>query len=305
MSFPLSFSKFEATPLSKTPAKVLIQWDLCQTKLPLTDFEFRVDRGSAADAEPGFQHVTIDGKPMSDGTISTDSVNLTQVAGPISGIDFYQWADYSGELANLQKIYFYRVRLRRISTQEEIETPVFTWNTDLDLEGLYVVEEHNFLLEDSTGVPALTFPRKRGGMTCPNCFDPIQKKRTSSYCLRCFGTNWDGGFYNPIDSYIDFNPSPQNTVIKDWGETQPNETNVFLTNYPLLGNGDVIRELQNGKLWRVTRTQPAEKRRMPTLQFARVVEINPGDVETKIPYDQTLALQILERFRKIRKLRAF
>ena len=304
MSFPLAFKKYEAIPLSRDPAKVLIRWDILPTKANLTDFEFYIDRGDGVDQLPGFQHVTIDGRLIA-GTASTDSINQYQVGGPINAADFYQYVDYEPYLRNLNKEYYYRIRVRKISTQEEISTKPFTWNGDLDLIGIYIAEEHNFLLEDAVGVPSLVHLRKRGGMPCRSCFDAIQKKRTASHCTSCFGTNWEGGFYNPIDLFVDYSPNPKNESIAEWGATQENQTTVLISNYPEVGPGDVIRELRTNRLWRVVMSKQTEKRRTPMLQFVRVVEIPAGDIEHKIPFDEALALKKVEQLECIRNKREF
>lgn len=304
--FPVSFKLITAIPISKDPGKVLIKWELEKTSINLKDFEFYIDRGDSPDQVPAFQHKTIDGKTWKQwSSENTDSVNMTQIGGPINGLDFYEFVDYTPLLRNLWKIYYYRVRVRRISTQDEMGSAPITWKGDLDLEGLYVVDEHNFLLEDTTGVPCLVYPRKRGGIACTECFDPIQKKRLSSSCQTCYGTNWVGGFFNPIDVFIDLNPTTDQTSIQQWGETQETETDLLLTNYPMLSSGDLIRELRPNRLWRVVRTKDTEKRRSPMLQLVRVIEVKPGDVEYKIPVDQAFIEDKITKFEEYKKRREF
>ncbi|NBO55676.1 MAG: hypothetical protein EBU84_14045 [Actinobacteria bacterium] len=249
--------------------------------------------------------MNIDGKPLREKLETTDSVNQLQVAGPIPAFDFLQWVDCLSNLRNLNTQVYYRIRARKISTQEEVSTQPFTWDSDLDLVGLYVAEEHNFLLEDVIGVPCLVYVRRRGGITCTACFDPVQKKRTASHCTVCYGTNWTGGFYNPIDAYVDLSPNPKNSSIAEWGEISQNETQILISNYPEVSPGDIIRELRSNRLWRVVLSQPTEKRRAPMLQFVRAVEINAGDVEYKIPYDTELALKKIQELDKIRAQREF
>lgn len=306
-TFPLRFKLIDIIPVSKDLGRVLIRWELVPTTLDLSDFEFYIDRGEAQDQIPAFQHVTIDGKPWvsSHPSETTDSVNSLQIGGPISGIDFYQFMDQTPLLRNLWKMYFYRIRIRRISTQEEVGSAPITWLGDQDLEGLYVIDEHNFLLEDTIGTPCLAFPRRRGGVLCDKCFDRIQNKRISSHCEWCYGTNWQGGFHKPIDLFVDFSPEVENTVIRDWGETQPTESDILLANFPLLQNGDFILEMRQGRRWRVTRCRHTEKRRVPMLQFVRVVEINPGDVEYKFPVDQEFIATKVREFEEYKKRREF
>lgn len=305
MTFPLAFAKVEAIPLLRDPAKILVRWDLKPNRVNLSDFEFYIDRSEAADQLPGFQHVTIDGAPMKGEFATTGSVNQHQIAGPINAADFYQWVDYTPHVRNLNAQVHYRIRIVRISTQEQIASKPFSWDPDLDVVGLYIAEEHNFLLEDAIGVPCFVYVRRRMGIPCTACFDPIQKKRTASYCTVCFGTNWHGGFYKPIDAYVDLSPNPKNATIAEWGEIQQNESQVLISNYPEVSPGDLIRELRTNRLWRVLASTPTEKRRAQMLQFVRVVEVAAGDVEYKLPYDEELALKKIEELDKIRAQREF
>jgi hypothetical protein len=238
-------------------------------------------------------------------TTSTNSINQRQISPAISAADFYQWVDRTPELRNLDKVYSYRIRLRRISTQEEISTPSFNWVGDLDLIGMYIVEEHNFLLEDVTGVPCLVFVRRKNGIYCPACFDPIQKKRTSSSCLTCYNTNYVGGFHNPIDVYIDVSPDPTDITLAEWGEVQKNESDLLMSNYPEVVPGDLIKELRSGRLWRVAAARPTEKRRASMLQIVRVMEVSAGDIEYRMPIDQELILKKVREFEAIRSRREF
>lgn len=177
---------------------------------------------------------------------------------------------------------------------------------DLDLVGIYIVEEQDFALEDATGTPSLIYKRKRDGILCTNCFDPIQKKRTVSNCAVCYGTNWIGGFYDPVDAYVDFNPNPKNAQIGQWGETQTNETRVMLSNFPIIYPGDLIRELRQNRLWRVgNKVDLTEKRRSLLLQWPNVTEVKPGDIEYKIPIDEQFLLKKLEEFERVKRKREF
>lgn len=305
MSFPVQFWKVEAIALHIDPAKVLVKWSLMPNKEKLSDYEFYIYREEAADAEPGFQHKTIDGLPLASPPPSTRSKNLELIAGPINGLELHEYADYSLALRNLLKQLNYRVTCRKISTQEEIESKQFTWEGSLDLVGLYIADEENFLLEDSTGEPTLIHQRKRGGAICPLCFDPVQKKRLNSHCTSCFGTNWVGGFYKPVDAYVDYNPLVNQSTIQEWGETQDRVSLVKLANYPLLNQGDLLREVRRQRLWRVVKTTLTEKRRVPLLQFTQVVEINPGDIEYQVPYDEDLVRAMIEKFNEMRSRREF
>lgn len=275
------------------------------TGAALADFEFTIERGAASENNPGFQHVTIYDTPELPPTEHTVTHNFRPISTPIDGLDCPWYLDYTPEILNLTQPLSYRVRCRKKSTQEEIVSQAVGLGGGLDLAGLYIADEVNFELEDATGTPSLIYNRRRGGIPC-SCFDPVQKKRLISNCTRCFGTNWVGGFYDPIDAYVDFNPNPKNALISQWGETQENITRVLLANFPIVFPGDVIRELRANRMWRVgQRVNLTEKRRVTLLQFPEVTEIKPGDIEYKIPIDEQFMLSKIEELEATKARREF
>lgn len=305
MAITIQFEKYEAVVLSKSPAKILIRWKMdCETHV-LADYEFIVERGDAQDNIPGFQHVDmLYRRPVTPGITSTETDNIDPLCRAIDGLEQPWYLDYAPALKNLSKIYYYRIRCRQKSTQEEIVTPVFSIDKNLDMGGLYIVDEHNFLLEDAIGVPSLVFNRKNDGVYC-ECFDRIQKKTTRSNCKICYGTNWVGGFHDPIDCFIDYSPDIKQSVIMDWGETKPTETDILMSNFPQIWPKDVILEITQLRYWRVVRVKEVERRRVPMLQFARLVEINPGDVEYNLKAKDDFVLKKLKELQDYMDKREF
>jgi hypothetical protein len=321
MSVNASIKNFRVIPLSRTPAKILLKWDIQTTPgEPLTDYEIYILRAESQDAIPNFQHVKMmthnrpeEGLAATDGRseiitpeIKTlDSKNMAHISRAINAADLPWYLDSAQSLQMLNKPVYYKLIVRKISTQESIESNIAALEGDLDVVGMYVVDETNFLLEDVVGVPSLVYQRKRSGVLCTKCFDPIQKKRMISQCGTCYGTNWVGGFYNPIDCYIDYSPNPKTVQIAQWGEMQPNETQILMSNFPELSPGDVIHEIRQGRLWRVVQVTETEKRRVPMLQFARVTEIKPSDIENSISHDARFAVQKMEELEQIKRRREF
>jgi len=297
------FLKYSAMLLSREPAKALVRWEIADLRNDLTDYEFLIERSNAANAIDSFQNKTIDGAPLP--TPETKSRNLLPISQWISALDYYQFLDFTIPTRDLNGTYWYRITSRRKSTNELVSTPMFSMDGQLDVVGLYIVDEVNWLLDDQTGSPSFVYSRRRGGIQCDECYDKIQKKTTKSRCHTCFGTSWKEGYFKPFDCYIDFNPNPKDVRIQEWGETQENETNILLSNYPILTPGDLIRELQSQRLWRVTKQQQTEKRRIPMLQIARVTEVKPADIEYSIQYDEKTAQEILKRFEDNRMRREF
>jgi len=304
--FPLVFTRTSAVPLSWISGSVLLRWELKPTSVNLNDFEFYIDRGESPDQIPQYQNVDTEGHILKPLIPDPKSKNQFQInSRPIKAVDLHEFVDVTPQLQNLNKIYYYRIRARRISTCEECTTEPFTFFEAIDLEGLYVIDEHNFKFRDVSGEPCLVYNRKTGGVPCTECYDPVQSKRTRSDCPTCFGTNWDGGFYNPISMYAEIGVASNSSIIEEWGERQPSQTDGMFSNYPFLRPGDVIRRVHANELYRIVQIQPIAKRRIPMMQAARVEQITPGDVEYKIPVDEQLIRDLLDDFNAILRKRAF
>jgi hypothetical protein len=275
-----SFNRAQVVPLSKMPAKVLVRWQATLPAAEVNDFEYHVERSIA------------------DG-------NFERIARPIPATEDSWYVDYAAELRGLAPRIRYRVTARKISTQEEIASPVMSLTGDLDLVGLYIVDEENFRLQDTAGTPCLVYSRRRGGIPCGRCFDPVQKKRTISNCKTCYGTNWEGGYYKPVEAWIDFNASSKDLAQSQWGETQENTSPIQLSNFPILMTGDVIREMRDARMWRVGPVRETQRHRVPMTQVAQVQEIHPKDPEYSIPVDEMKLLERVEELERLRRRREF
>lgn len=259
----LRFQPLDVTVLNTgSLSRVLVKWTLEPTAQDLRNLFFFIDRGES---------------PFSMRQLNANGV-------PASALREY--VDFTANLYDLQKVYYYRVRAVEFAGANPVQTftsSVQTWDGTLDLVGIYVVEEHLFLHRYVAGIPSLIFKKRREGPRCPQCWDPVLKRVTSSKCATCYGTGIVGGYYAPIEGWIDYEPDPKMMQIAEWGMVQPNQTNIVFTNYPLLSVDDLVLELKINKFWKVSRIQAAEKNRSSMLQFARVDAVNPSDIEYKIP----------------------
>ncbi len=261
----LSFDDVSAQVLSTNPGRVLITWRLKKTAQDLRNLKFFVDRGESPEE---YSQLNAEG-------IAANSTS--------------EFVDYSPNLLDLHKVYYYRVRAVEFTGVTPVQTftsPNTTRDGDLDLVGIYVVDEHLFLHRWVAGVPTVIFKRRRDGTYCPDCWDEILKRVTRSNCQTCYGTGKLAGFYPPYEAWMNFEPDPKQFQVADWGVRQPSQTDIQFTNYPLLSDGDVIVELKTNKLWKVAGVRYPQKNRTIMLQIARLDAVNPTDIEYKVPVDQ-------------------
>ena len=254
----------EIKSIEKVP-RVLIRWELKKTTQNLKNLKFFVFRGATEE-------------------------ELVQLNGQgIPHDQLCEYMDYTASLIDLRKVYYYQVRAVEFTPDgltaiQSFDSEITSWTGELDLVGLYVVEEHLFLYRyTSAGTPAFIYKKMREGTRCPDCWDPVLKRVTKSSCATCNGTGWVGGYYEPIDAWMGFHPSPKISSIADWGERQINQTDVEFTDYPILNIGDVILEIKTHKFWKIENVRHTEKGRVIMTQVARLSAVNRSDIEYQIP----------------------
>lgn len=217
-----------------------------------------------------------------------DPESLELIASGIRADERDSFEDYTPALISKHRTYHYKVVATDTTKNKQVESPLSTWEGNLDFVGLYIVEEHDFLFRYISGTPVCTLKKQTDGQArCDNCWDPIAKRVTKSNCESCHGTGWIGrgvgGYYNPIYTWMDVSPDPEVVQLTQWGRTEPTQTDVFLTNYPRLSVGDIVIELITNKRWKVANIRDTEKRRTKMLQIARLDAINATDIEYTIP----------------------
>jgi hypothetical protein len=281
----IQFKDLKAMVLSIQPqGRVFISWNLHPTTQDLSSLKFFVYRGES---------------PHSLKAISTG----TTIDDPFHFIDFT-------DLIDVYRLYWYQIHAVEYdhtgAPLHTFKSEHFTWDGEQDLVGIYIVEEHEFAHRYVYGVPALIYPRKRTGIYCPECFDKVLKRVTKSRCFTCFGTGYVGGFYKPIEKWLEVMTAPaDDTKIAERGDVQNPKTMIRLTNYPIVKDGDVIVEMQQDRYWKINAVTPSEKHRYPVLQICDVSEIGRTDVEQFIQVDPRVRERLVSELVFQRREREF
>jgi hypothetical protein len=151
-----------------------------------------------------------------------------------------------------------------------------------------------------SGSPAMVY-LKRKGARCPACWDPYLKKNTRSDCLSCFATGYDGGYYTPILTLVNFQPETK-TNQPDLTLRQESQTTARMGNFPEVRPSDVIYEMNMGARWRIVNVAPSEMERVLLVQELTLVKLNPGDIEHKLPIPDGLDYVILPHWTRLKKV---
>lgn len=110
------------------------------------------------------------------------------------------------------------------------------------------------------------------------------------------------GYYNPILTLMDIRPADEATQVEDTIQ-HIRVTTARMANFPIIHNGDVIQEVNTGRLWKVTNVVPVRKdqRALLTQDPVSLRQVKHGDIEWKLPVPDTI-VPVMTR-RRVRRER--
>ena len=138
---------------------------------------------------------------------------------------------------------YYRFQIVHTPSGTVNYTKAYRMSVAPDLEALEIVRRNNIMLRNrryGTGTPIAVFKQKTVGPKCPVCWDYNKQKIRSSTCDECFKTGIEGGYYDPIITWANLTPPQKMVQIPQWGEMEPNEIRIFLSNEPVVNPKDIF-----------------------------------------------------------------
>lgn len=221
--------------------------------------------------------------------------DLQLLSGPVDFARTRFFADDFGTLIDNHKRYSYQLRCPAGNSS------VFSWDGERDVVSEFVIGEHNFLFRYVTGVPVAIFQKMHEGIQrCTECWDPISKKPSKSQCTTCFGTGWVKGYYSPIYTWADMTSSVRALHQQPWGDDQPEQITIQLTDYPQVRPEDMLVELRNGQRWKVVTVQDSDKRRRGILQTLQLDKVTHTSIEYRLEVPEELILRASRELDELR-----
>ncbi len=217
--------------------------------------------------------------------------------GDVPGTQQY-YRDSGALIADKWREVYYKLRVTSLDGSAD-ESEAFGVASQPTLETIATRRRTDISLRFE-GVPCLIYVRRGEGQRCPDCWDPVLQKVGSSTCPRCFNTGRLGGFYSPVLTQVKIDPV---TKSNEPGDTlkQVSQTRGKCSFIPIVSPRDLVYEVNSGKRWRLVTVTPTEHHRVTIHQdINAMVEINPGDIEHKLPIPSGL-VPIIEEWRDERR----
>lgn len=179
---------------------------------------------------------------------------------------------------------YYRIGTLKDTTREIFYTSPRTYHEKPDYVGLEIAKRYKLLLHRVVGVLCVIYKRRRWGKRCLDCWDERLNRRTKTKCLNCFDTGYEGGYWSPIPSMVNFSPSQLIVQQTPWGKVEPGSSTAWMGNYPLVEPEDIIIEITGNKRWIIKNISNTEKKRSPLKQVMQIEELDKGRIEYRLEF---------------------
>lgn len=206
--------------------------------------------------------------------------------------DRSRFRDSGAGIGNYHRVWFYKIKVTRATTGDghdgNASTATFPKGPGVgllaapDLEGLEMARLERLRLQEFKGRLVWVFPIRTTGTRC-TCFDPVTRQRLRSSCLMCFDTGIVGGFYNPMQVYMEIVNPIEQTQLTPQAELKPQNTLGRLANWPYVHERFIVVEAENIR-WRLAGPiKRIGKLRATVRQEFSLHRLPPDDVAYKLP----------------------
>ena len=142
------------------------------------------------------------------------------------------------------------------------------------------------VLRAYNGVPLVLLKRRRWGVRCPLCYDPVTRAVVRESCPTCYGTSFVDGYWSPVRAMgrvyppqkVETRTAPQQKIERGVHKIQ-------LLDVPLLQDDDIIVELDTNHRYAIESVELTELRRKPVHQEVACSLIGHACVEYSILVD--------------------
>jgi hypothetical protein len=138
------------------------------------------------------------------------------------------------------------------------------------------------LLSKFTGAKSYFLRKKTRGMRCPRCWNKTAEHIMDDHCPVCYGTSFDGGYFDPIPVYIQYDPSAANKRKAYYGSAEPNVINAWTISMPEMSSDDIIIRTMDWNVYKVTDVNCTELQTQPVKQVLTITQLARDDIENKL-----------------------
>jgi hypothetical protein len=241
-----------------------VTWEVAETTQDAWDYTFQVLRSESSQGP--YEKIS---EPFEDRYIFVDS----RIPGP-----------------NKWRRLYYKLLVTHKKDSDTAEIGPAFQEADPDLIADTVRRNEQTAFTQVIGRQCWVFPRRTFGTRCLNCWDATMNKKKQSNCMSCFDTSFLRGYLDPIECWVQIDPSPKDEQLQSMNKDQQVVTTARMSHFPVLKPKDILVELEN-KRWRVVKVTTTERLRAVLHQELVIRRIQSTDAEYKVPVNLERALK--------------
>jgi len=137
------------------------------------------------------------------------------------------------------------------------------------------------------GIPLTVLKRRRWGTRCTSCWDPVLREATQEHCRSCYGTSFEGGYWQQVRVRGRREVGAVQTQLTAQGESDVKYSDFLLLDFPRVEYKDIIVDLRTNSRYEVQRMTPTELKGVTIHQKVATSLLGRNAVEYEVPIDLT------------------
>lgn len=138
------------------------------------------------------------------------------------------------------------------------------------------------LLSKFAGTKCFFFRRRTYGVRCPRCWSVEQEKIMDDHCEVCYGTSFEGGYFDPIAVFVQFDPDNSTKRNVYSGTIEPNAISGWTISMPAMTSKDIIIRAKDWNVYKMLDVNITSLQAKPVRQMMSIVQLAKADVENKL-----------------------
>jgi hypothetical protein len=138
------------------------------------------------------------------------------------------------------------------------------------------------LLSKFVGVKSFYFKKRNFGERCARCWNESQEKVMDDHCRVCYGTSWQGGYFNPLPVYFQYDASSNSKVKSYVGTIEPNSISAWTISVPEMHPDDIILRSGDFAIYKIISVSQTELQTKAVRQTVSLTQLSKSDVENEL-----------------------
>lgn len=147
------------------------------------------------------------------------------------------------------------------------------------LRALEIQRREYLLLSRFVGGKSYVFRKRAYGPRCSECWSSKLELVTKDNCKTCYGTSFEGGYWPPAPSYLQYETTPNENQKTYFGITESNQIGAWTISIPEIRPDDLVLRAGEWSLYRVDKITPTELQGNTVRQILTISQLDKGFVE--------------------------